>query len=916
MIFKNNAIYLIEGLFLIIAVLIVAILFFTGPIPVKNITAFNSNLLLKTTELNKDIRHVKRGADKVIYYGALKPSPSQKIHFKQALNSLEQSLKRTDKQYKELDGFIKENSAFLKNNRLIISYFNKSYFKWKNISRPILKIIVKHPKYISSRISYKLFLKHALYLSHLPTANIIKDTKLYSGRFINIAIYTTIAGVIIILLLGILFFRYFNKNKFREMETLLKNEQRFKSFFYNLPLPSFIVDIESGRFMDANDAAAQFYGYSRDELLNMSVAEINVSNTPQELKIFRRTTAAKGGGTTTFKHKLKNGEIKIVQPHMAIITLNNKQCLLTIILDITEKVANEKWMHILYMAIENSPDWMIVTDNLGNITYANKGVEDISGYKKDELIGKKPSIFKPELLDPEFYKTFWNTINAGEVFKGILINRKKTGELFTLSTTVVPVKKDFKVINFVAIAKDITQEKTLGEELRYISLHDPLTKLPNRSFFISVIDGYLGRGEYKGLNASLAVIDFYKLSYINNTYGYSVGDKLLQSFSKRLNKVMRDGDIAARVGDDKFGILFADLQNKEDILRIIDRIKEEFKNPLYIEEESAPKLEAEDYYGITNIKEVIPESFNISFTMGISIFPDDGKNAGDLLKSADIALLSAKEQGEGECEFFKASMNTMASEFLLMKNSIINAFKNREFLIHYQPYFDIKTGKIKGMEALARWNSHDTGLIPPVKFIPLLEKTGLIRQFEEFLIDKICKNLNEWKEKGFNIVPVSMNVSPVSFRKEGLIGMVVSALDKYGIGLSMLNIEITEGLFIQNFNYALKILNAFKEKGIKISLDDFGTGYSSLSYIKNIPADFIKIDISFIRGMMENPKDLAIVNTVVVLASKLGMKTIGEGVETEEQLEILKSFGCDMVQGYLFSKPVPEDEILRFLKQP
>ena len=659
MIFKKiTTTYLIEGLFLIIAVLIATILFFTGPIPVKNITAFNSNLLLKTTELNKDIRHIKRGADKVIYYGAIKPSPSQKAHFKQALNSLEQSLKRTDKQYKELDGFIKKNSAFLKNNRLIISYFNKSYFKWKNINRPILKIIVKYPKYISSRISYKLFFKHALYLSHLPTTNIIKDTKLYLGRLINIAIYMMIAGVIIILLLGILFFRYLNKNTFLE------------------------------------------------------------------------------------------------------------------------------------------------------------------------------------------------------------------------------------------------------EEVKYVSLYDPLTKLPNRSFFISVIDDYLGRGEYKGLNASLAVIDFYKLSYINNTYGHSVGDKLLQSFSKRLNKVMRDGDIAARVGDDKFGILFADLQNKEDILRIIDRIKEEFKNPLYLDEISSAEGGNER------------KSFNVSFTMGISIFPDDGKNAGDLLKSAEIALSSAKEQGEGEYEFFKASMNTMASEFLLMKNSIINAFKNREFLIHYQPYFDIKTGKIKGMEALARWNSPDAGFIPPVKFIPLLEKMGLIRRFEEFLIDKICGNLNEWKEKGFNIVPVSMNVSPVSFKKEGLIGMVVSALDKYGIGLSMLNIEITEGLFIQNFTYALKILNAFKEKGIKILLDDFGTGYSSLSYIKNIPADFIKIDISFIRSMMENPKDLAIVNTVVVLASKLGMKTIGEGVETEEQLEILKSFGCDMVQGYLFSKPVPEDEILQFLKEP
>ena len=904
MIFKNMQYTLIEGLLSIAAVLIAAILFFTGPIPVKNIIAFNSNLLLKTTELNKDIRHIKRGTDKVIYYGILKPSQSQKTHFKQALNNLESSLKRTDKQYKELDVFIKKNSAFSKHDGQITVYFNKSYFKWKNISRPILKIIIKHPKYISSRISYKLFLKHTLYLSHLPTVNIIKDTKLYSGRFINIAIYTTIAGVIIILLLGILFFRYFNKNKFIEIETLLKSEQRFKSFFYNLPLPSFIVDVESGRFMDANNIAVKFYGYSKDELLNMDVDNINVSHTPQELKTFRGTTAAEGGGVAVFQHKLKNGEIKIVQSHAAVITLNNKRYLLVIILDITEKIANEKWMHILYTAIENSPDWMIVTDNLGNITYANKGVEDISGYKKEELIGKKPSIFKSGLLDPEFYKTFWNIINAGEVFKGILINRKKTGELFTLSETIVPVKKDFKVINFVAIAKDITQEKTLGEELRYISLYDPITKLPNRSFFISTINDYLVSAEYRGLKASLVIVDFYRLSYINNAYGYSTGDRLLQSFSKKLSRIARGGDIIARIGGDEFGILFADLQNKEDILQIIDKIKEEFKTPLYLDEISPAESGNER------------KSFNVSFTMGISTFPDDGRNAGDLLKSADIALSSAKEQGEGEYEFFTASMNTRASEFLLMKNGIINAFQNGEFLIYYQPYFNIKTGKINGLEALARWNSPDVGLIPPVKFIPLLEKMGLIRRFEEFLIDKICGNLKEWEEKGIGIVPVSVNISPASFRKEGLIDMIVSALGRYEIGPSLFNIEITEGLFMQNLDYALKILNIFKEKGIKILLDDFGTGYSSLSYIKNIPADFIKIDISFIRGMMENPKDLAIVNTVVVLASKLGMKTIGEGVETEEQLEILKSLGCDLAQGCLFSKPVPEDELLRFLKQP
>lgn len=709
---------------------------------------------------------------------------------------------------------------------------------------------------------------------------------------------------------------------FCKLLSFLTGEQKFKSFFYNLPLPSFIVDIENGRFMDVNNTAVKFYGYSKEELLNMSVAQINISNTPQELKIFRKTAAVEGSGVTTFEHRLKNGEIKIVQPYAAAIKLNNKQCLLVIILDITENIANEKWMHTLYTAIENSPDWMMVTDNLGNIEYVNDGVKNISGYKKEELLGKNPRVFKSRLLSAGFYKNFWDTINSEKIFNGIFINRRKNGELFSLVTTIVPVKnkKDSKVINFVSIGKDITQEKSLEEELRYISIYDPLTGLPNRNLFILTINIYFNSREYreKKLSAYLIIIDVYKLSYINNTYGYDIGDKILQRFSKRLNKIIGVGDILARIGGNEFGILFIDLQNEEGILQIIEKIKEEFKNPLYVGELSAPESETKDYC-VANVNEdntIIPESFNIAYTMGISIFPDDGKNAEDILKSAYIALLNAKTQGEGGLEFFKASMNIEVSDFLLIKDNIINAFKNREFLIYYQPYFDIKTGKITGMEALARWNNGDKGIISPIKFIPPLERIGLIRHFEEYLIDIICRNLKEWKEKGLNIVPVSMNISPVSFRKEGLIDMIASALDRYEITPSLLDIEITEGVFIQNLDDTLKILNAFKEKGIKISIDDFGTGYSSLSYIKNIPADFIKIDISFTRGMMKSSKDLAIVNTVVVLASKLGMKTIAEGVETDEQLKILKSLGCDIVQGYLFSKPVPDDEILHFLKQP
>ncbi|MHB8281976.1 MAG: sensor domain-containing protein, partial [bacterium] len=540
-----------------------------------------------------------------------------------------------------------------------------------------------------------------------------------------------------------------------------------------------------------------------------------------EQKKYRKNAADKKSDYAIFQHKLKNGNIKTVESHISQFLIGNKPYLLGIINDITEKVANEKWMNILYTGVENSPDWMLITDRLGNIEYINSGVENISGYKKEELIGKNPSILKSGLYSAEFYKTLWDKLNSGEVFRGILINRRKNGELLTLNQTIVPIKnkKDSKITNFVSIAKDITQEKTLEEELKYISFYDSLTKLPNKNLFVLNVNQYLsGRArEYKekGITAFLVIIDFYKLSYINNTYGYSVGDKLLQSFSKRLNKIIRVGDIMARVGGDEFGILFADLKNKEDILPIIDKIKEEFKNLLYIEEQSVPESEAKNN-DIAGIKEVIPESFNISFTMGISIFPDNGKNAEDLLKSADIALLNAKTQGEGGYEFFKESMNIYVSELLLMKDKIIKAFKNKEFLIYYQPYFDIKTGKIGGVEALARWSNGDMGIIPPVEFIPPLERTGLIRQFEEFLIDTICRNLKEWKEKGLNIIPVSMNISPVSFRKAGLIDMIAAALDRYEIAPSLLDIEITEGVFIQNLDDTLKILNTFKEKGIKI----------------------------------------------------------------------------------------------------
>ncbi|MHB8282402.1 MAG: PAS domain S-box protein [bacterium] len=452
-------------LFIIIVVLIGGVLFFTGPITIRNISSFNSNLLLKTIKLNNDIRSIKSSLDKVIYYSVLKPSPIQKERFKKALHKLKLSLQKTDKQYKELNIFIKKNSAFVKNNRRIIVYFNKSYFKWRNISKPILAAIIKYPEYISTKISYKIFLRDTLYLSHLPTTNIVKAIRIYFLKAINTAVYIlTIATVVIIIML-ILFFYYFNKFN----EILLKSEQRFKSLFYNLPLASFIVDVKTGKFIDVNNEAIKFYGYSKNEFLNMGVESINVSNTLKELADFRKSAAEKGSGAVIFKHKLKNGTIKIVEVYAVAVVLNNKTYLQGIILDITERKLLEDKLK------ESEELFRVLTENLvtgiilyrEKYIYANPTAENILGYTRDEFYQKYVWDMFPDEFDKKVIKKSIEKRLSGEnmlssfyTFKALT---KQNKEIWLLISSVTVKYKD--KLTALASFIDITEMINLRNEL-------------------------------------------------------------------------------------------------------------------------------------------------------------------------------------------------------------------------------------------------------------------------------------------------------------------------------------------------------------------------------------------------------------------------------------------------------------------
>ncbi len=471
---KNQNIYLAGALFIIIVVLIAGVLFFTGPIPIKNISSFNSNLLLKTIKLNNDIRNIKSSLDKVIYYSTLKPSPIQKEGFKKALNTLNLRFQKTDRQYKNLNIFIKKNSVFLKNNRQIIIYFNKSYFKWKNISKPILAAIIKYPEYISSKISYKIFLRDTLYLSHLSTINIIKATRIYFLKTINIAVYIFIIATVVIIIMLILFFYYFNKFN----EILLKSEQRFKSLFYNLPLVSFIVDVKTGKFIDVNNEAIKFYGYSKNEFLNMGVESINVSNTIQELINFRKSAAEKGSSTVTFKHKLKNGKIKIVEVYVVAALLNNKTYLQVIILDITERKLLEDKLK------ESEELFRILTENLitgiilyrEKYIYANPTAESILGYTQDEFYQKYVwDVFSDE-FDKKIIKKAIEKRLSGEnmgqshyTFKALTKQNKEIWLLIS-STTVKYKDKLTALASFIDITEMINLRNELEREKEFFKI--------------------------------------------------------------------------------------------------------------------------------------------------------------------------------------------------------------------------------------------------------------------------------------------------------------------------------------------------------------------------------------------------------------------------------------------------------------
>ncbi|WP_394139791.1 EAL domain-containing protein [Cytobacillus oceanisediminis] len=525
--------------------------------------------------------------------------------------------------------------------------------------------------------------------------------------------------------------------------------------------------------------------------------------------------------------------------------------------------------------------------------YASPGLEKLTGYSAQDFL-KGEKVWKDIIYseDAGEYVRLQSKLAKGEKLQHQYRIIDASGEIKWVEEKTFPsMDSDGRLIRLDGIVQDISQRKESEEKMNYFAFHDYLTELPNRRKFEDDLEKMVSSCKEAKSQFALMYLDLDRFKFINDTLGHHIGDELLRQVSKRIFSLISGHGSMYRVGGDEFAITLDAYSNPKDAVALGHDLIKEVEKPFVIEG-----------YDI-----------NITASVGIGIYPEDGTGLEEIKRNTDAALYRAKEMGKNTVQLFTKSLNIESFKLFHLENDLRKAIKRNEFVLHYQPRVDAVTGDIAGAEALIRWNHPKWGMVSPVEFIPLAEETGLINEISEWVIQKVCKQLKAWKNMGCDLVPVSVNLSPKNLMKADIVQTIIKYLTKYKIEPRLLEIEITEDSIIKNEASALTTIGSLKSLGISISLDDFGTGYTSIGYLKKFNVDTIKIDRSFISGMIENKEDLAIVKSIILLAGGFQLNAVAEGVETEEQRKLLQDLNCQFIQGYLFSKPLEAAAFAKFL---
>lgn len=536
------------------------------------------------------------------------------------------------------------------------------------------------------------------------------------------------------------------------------------------------------------------------------------------------------------------------------------------------------------LAFEASEQAALITDQNAIIVRANPALAQIYGYTPEELQGQSCRIFQSGLTSAVVYQSLWQTLTCGKIWEGNLLNRNKDGERCWQHLRIIPLRSEIGINHYFVSMTSLADLHCAQPRIDWHTSFDALTGLPNRSHFLARLKAEIRDLAGKDQQLTLVRLDIDNFSSINVKYGEQTGDLVLKRLGKRLKNTIRQGDILARVSNDEFGLILRgsqiDEQHQEVIQRFLDTLS-----------------------GQPLTDEITP--IEVTFSMGVSVFPQDGNNADSLMLSADQARQIAQQEGGNRFVFHRGAQSQALDMHQTLIKQLQYAIEHDELILHYQPQVSLVSGEIIGFEALVRWNHPERGLLPPMQFIPLAEETGLIIPLSEWVLRTACQQLGLWCRSGLPKVRMAVNMSAQHFHLNTLPSLVTALLFETGVAPHQLELELTENMMLHDTATAIEIVDQVKTLGVQLSLDDFGTGYSSLAYLSRLSIDALKIDQSFVRDITSNPVNASIVLATIAMAHKLGMRVIAEGVENEAQRFFLQRHGCDEMQGFGFSRPLP-----------